>query len=245
MAVKTYLYQPTGVADTDLTPLLAIGASPVVGSVTNLLIVPIQVDEANKDDLDDAMADLGYEFVVEQATDPLPGTSTNYGTQPSDPTEPPPSEGDIYYNTTDQAWYFYDGNTMTWKPYGANAGAGSGSLVVTLSSQADPYVTTSSSTYDVMSKFRFAGTDKLGTAIKIYVNAWRVSGAGTVDVRIFDATNVIAIAELTGITSTLDTNLVDLGVLSALPTGAAVFEIQGRRVGGGTTLGISTVNVEF
>jgi hypothetical protein len=248
MAIKTYLYQPTGVENINLDPLVAIGASPAVLGASSILILPVQIDETSKQDLDDAMAHFGYEFVAEQTTDPPPGPSTNYGTQPDEPTEPAPSEGDIYYNTTNQAWYFYDGDTMTWKPYGSNAGAGSGSLVVTLSSQAAAWVTTNADTYTTMSKFRFAGTDKLGVAIKIFVNIWKASpGGGTVSCQIFDATNGNPIAATTGISTQDENNLVDLGVLSALPTGPAVFEIQGRRDSGGpaTTCAISTVNVEF
>lgn len=253
MADKTYLYQPTGATKEDIEVLVNTAAGTLAVAVpSGVLILPVTIDEAYKDDLDDAMLDLGYGPVGE-ATDPNPGSTTNWGSQPNEPTGPLPfSPGDIYYNTTEEAYYYWDNTAMEWKPYGANVGPGSGSLVVTLSSQADAWIETSAASYSVMSKFRFAGTDKLGTAISIFVNAWKVSGNinTSVDVRIFDRTNSVVIAELTGIDAgvpagTNEAQLLSLGPLGTLPTTQALWEIQGRRVGGGATLAISTVNVEF
>ncbi len=240
MAVKRYTYCPQVKSD-QLISFLPVGAIIVVGEPTNAELLVVEIEETQKDDLDAAMENRGWFFVVELSTDTNPGSSRNYGVRSNDPTEPAPSVGDTYHHITDGPMFF---NGTIWVSAGSTGG-GSGSLVVTLSSQADPWVDTNSMTYAVMSKFRFAGTDKLGTAIKIFANAWRVSGAGTGDVRIFDATNGNPIAEIIGISSTVDTNLVDLGALSALPAAAAVFEIQGRRAGGGTALAVSTINVEF
>jgi hypothetical protein len=116
-------------------------------------------------------------------------------------------------------------------------------------------VDTNSNTYTAMARFRFAGTDKLGTAISIFVNAWKSGGNinSWVDIRIVDLTNVVVISELTNIDQGVAANvnqyqLLSLGPLGALPAAQALWEIQGRRAnipGPAATCAISTVNVEF
>lgn len=114
MALKTYLYKASGVAAADLDPLLAVGANPVVGVVLNDSLTPITVDETDKDDLDDAMSSLNYEYVGEY-TDPSPIVGrTDYGVRNSDPTGIVPSTGDYYFNSALQMEMKYDGFRAKW-----------------------------------------------------------------------------------------------------------------------------------
>jgi hypothetical protein len=100
MALKIYLYRAEGIVASDLQPLLAAGANPVVGTTLAPSLVAITVDESHKSDLDDAMASLDYEFDAEYTGgDTLVGRQ-DFGTLPADPTSPSPATGDTYYNST-------------------------------------------------------------------------------------------------------------------------------------------------
>lgn len=256
MADKTYLYQPTGITKGAIEVLVNTGATTLAVAVpSGTSILPVTIDEAYKTDLDEAMADHDYAFVGE-ATDPDPGTTTNWGSQPNEPTGPTPfGAGDTYYNTTNQSWYFWDADAMEWKPYGSNTGPGSAGMVITLTHQDDAWADTNSNVYTGLARFRFAGTNKLGTAISIFVNAWKSGGpiASWVDIRILDLTNAVVIAELTNIDQGVAANvnayqLLTLGPLGPLPPTQALWEVQGRRAnipGPAATCAISTVNVEF
>jgi len=66
VATKTYYYQVSGDASVELPVLLASGASPVVSlpALDNPFLA-VTLDDTNKDDLDAAMASLGFAFVAE------------------------------------------------------------------------------------------------------------------------------------------------------------------------------------
>jgi len=114
MAIKTYLYRASRITVDDLTPLLAVGASPVIGSVINDSLTPITLDELDKPDLDDAMASHGYVFVREY-TDPAPIVArTDYGVLSADPVGATPVAGDYYYNSVLQMEMKYDGLRGKW-----------------------------------------------------------------------------------------------------------------------------------
>lgn len=82
---------------------------------------------------------------------------------------------------------------------------------------------TNSTSYSTHGKIIFPGTTKMGTPTGIFVNAY--SNASSYDIRIRDVTNGNTIAELTGQTNT-SYAMKDLGTLSNLPAGRAVFEVQ-------------------
>jgi hypothetical protein len=66
VAIKTYYYKVNGDAAVRLPPLLLAGASPIVSvPSTDNPFLAVTLDEIHKTDLDDAMADLGFEFVAE------------------------------------------------------------------------------------------------------------------------------------------------------------------------------------
>lgn len=75
----------------------------------------------------------------------------------------------------------------------------------------------------------FLGTTKEGSPTKIQVNAYRVGGT-SYGIRIRDITNGLTIAEVTGLTNTVE-GIQDLGTISNLPTGQARWELQLIRVG--------------
>lgn len=114
MAVKTYLYRRSGVTDADLVPFLAGGAGAVVGVTVNDANTAITVDEAHKDDLDDAMASFGYLFVREYI-DPAPIVArTDFGVLAADPVGSTPGAGDYYFNTSLQLEMRYDSLRAKW-----------------------------------------------------------------------------------------------------------------------------------
>jgi len=106
------------------------------------------------------------------------------------------------------------------------------------------YFETSSASYVVVGDLAFQGTDHL-TPSAIQAIAWADSGA-TAGVRIYDVTNSQTIAEKTDITGTTKA-AVDLGTLSNLSAGAAVWEVQLQRVSGSgpDKARISGVSVQF
>ncbi len=113
MAIKTYLYRPEYIAQVDLEALLAVGASPVIGTPTSQNLLPVTIDDSHKVDLDEAMATFGYVFVAEQTG--TTGTSRrDYGVLLADPIDPPPSAGDMYFNGAMQLEMRYDGVRGKW-----------------------------------------------------------------------------------------------------------------------------------
>jgi hypothetical protein len=81
--------------------------------------------------------------------------------------------------------------------------------------------------YIVRSTFYFRGTKFLGLPRSIQLVAMVDSATEPGDVRIYDLTNSQVIAEKTGIVDLVPT-IIDMGVLSNLPQGPAIFEIQLR-----------------
>jgi hypothetical protein len=115
MAIRTYLYQGSaGITASDLIPLLALGAAPVVQVPSQFGFLPITVDDSHKMDLDAAMADLGYAYVGEYTGIALPGTVKDYGSLSSNPGSLPPSAGDIYYHSILQMRMCYDSFRSKW-----------------------------------------------------------------------------------------------------------------------------------
>jgi len=100
-------------------------------------------------------------------------------------------------------------------------------IEITLSGNANNYLLAKNTTYAVLTRFIFKGTTKLGspTNIKAIVHVKTAAKPG--DVRIYDLTNANVICEVTGISSLVPI-LVDLGTLSNLPSGEAMFEVQAK-----------------
>lgn len=88
----------------------------------------------------------------------------------------------------------------------------------------NPWIDTGSNGYITGQVFIFEGSDALGTPSAINVVGARNS-AGDAQVRIADVTNGTIICENTSISAATAT-LYDLGTLSNIPTGRAIWELQ-------------------
>ena len=109
MALKTYLYEANSAVDpAELQPFLPIGAFVSVGSPSTSSLTAVTVDELDKEDLDEAMAEFGFTFVAEQ-TDTPAVSRRDYGVRTSVPTEPAPSEGDHFYDSLLEQERYYNG----------------------------------------------------------------------------------------------------------------------------------------
>ena len=88
--------------------------------------------------------------------------------------------------------------------------------------------------YKVMNQLIFPGTDAAGTPTSISANVFAKEEPGPTvgDIRIYDVTNALAIAEFIGITNLSKFNIEDLGALSNMDAAEAIWEIQGRRTTG-------------
>jgi hypothetical protein len=114
MAIKTYLYRPLSLTAADLDPLLAAGASPVVGDPLPDSQVPITIDSAHKQDLDDAMSSFGYVYVSEYTGGTPLISRSDYGVLAADPTGVTPTNGDMYYNSVLDMEMRYDSVRAKW-----------------------------------------------------------------------------------------------------------------------------------
>jgi hypothetical protein len=103
--------------------------------------------------------------------------------------------------------------------------------VTLTSSSGNPYIQTTSVVYEVVAQFAWPGTVDMSLPFQILA-ALSLGGGSSMDIRVFDATNVAVIAELLGYTNPVFT-VVDLGLVSNVPSTPAVWEIQLRANGTG------------
>lgn len=75
--------------------------------------------------------------------------------------------------------------------------------------------------------FAYPGTDKMRLIIEIVAIVYDATAATTYDLRLYDATNGLVIAEVTGQHNTSEA-MVNLGTIANLPAGGAIFEVQAR-----------------
>lgn len=81
--------------------------------------------------------------------------------------------------------------------------------------------------YTVMATIIWPGSTQVGAPVSISANAFVKGLPDSGDIRLYDATNGLAIAEVTGILSDDVTNLIDLGTLGNIAAGEALWEVQG------------------
>ncbi len=79
--------------------------------------------------------------------------------------------------------------------------------------------------------FIYEGSDTVQIPTSIELVAFRDASANAMDARIFDLTNNQVIAEVTGMSATVQT-IHDFGTISNVPTEKAIWEVQAKRVGG-------------
>jgi hypothetical protein len=94
---------------------------------------------------------------------------------------------------------------------------------------------TNAASYTVIQTFVFPGSTYSDGLSRVIFNAWKDSGGGACNFRIYDVTNALTILETLNITSVLTSNIFENNIVSNIPTSPAIFEVQAQRVGGGTT----------
>ena len=105
------------------------------------------------------------------------------------------------------------------------------SMILSFSSSSAAWIALSSTAYTPVGLFEYAGTAEIFAPTQVTALVGR-SSSGITGVRVYDTTNAQVIAEVI-LSLTGDPISVDLGAVSNLPAGAAVFEFQVSRIGGG------------
>ena len=125
-------------------------------------------------------------------------------------------------------------------------GGGAASMVVSLASGSVKHVETGATTYKSLAHFIYGGSNNIGSITNFNVNAW-VTNNGSCNVRFYDLTNANVIAEITDITSQDEFNIRSMGIITNLPTEAAVIEIQGQKAtgGGASKLRIASIELQY
>lgn len=100
--------------------------------------------------------------------------------------------------------------------------------------------------YSIVSRFKYTGSDIIGTIDYIDIISKKDSGITSYSVRVVDITNNLVIAEKTGMTNTTE-DIQDLGTISNVPTDQAVFELQAKKIGGSgnTSVYIDAINIYY
>jgi hypothetical protein len=111
------------------------------------------------------------------------------------------------------------------------------------SDESQPYLKGSNSDYEVKAYINFPGSTAVGTPTAIKSLVWNDSGSGS-SIRIYDRTNSNIIAELTSFSGS-SPQLLDLGTLSNVPTGQAVFEVQTKKGGSAGEVRLASVCIEL
>jgi len=110
--------------------------------------------------------------------------------------------------------------------------------------QSQPYIQVKSNDYVVASRFIFAGTDLVGKPAKLTILYLVEDSLQTGSIRLYDLTNGNIIAEKTGIDDE-DFTILDMGLLSSLPQGNSVLEIQAKTISNGHYIRVSSLTMEF
>lgn len=112
------------------------------------------------------------------------------------------------------------------------------------SDNSNPYLENAGTGYKVMAEFNFPGTTLMGPLTKIELVLGSDSAVQSCDAKIFDRTHGLTIVELTNFVSATRV-ITNLGALANVPTGPSVFEVQGKRNGGGARMQFSSVALFF
>jgi hypothetical protein len=91
--------------------------------------------------------------------------------------------------------------------------------------------TINTSNYTTVAKFKYSGSDNIGTIDYINIISYMDSTVTSYSARLFDTINGLVLAEKTEITNTTET-IIDLGTITNVPTDQSIFELQFKKVGG-------------
>jgi hypothetical protein len=134
---------------------------------------------------------------------------------------------------------------MVFRSEGIESASGSANPVKTYTWFQDstkPYIEFKGVNYTVLDRIRFAGTGtRVPSAIHIIAE---IDSGSTGDIRIYDVTNALVVAEKTGIANT-SWALIDLGTLSNLSTTPVIWEIQMKTSAANKNIRASSMDIEF
>ena len=98
-----------------------------------------------------------------------------------------------------------------------------------------------STSFAVNRTFRFGGTTALGTPSAITIIAFNNNTSS--DAKVYDLTNSLEICTVNFTNGSFA--IIDMGTLSNLPTGEAIWELQTQHTGGGTGGDLASLTIEF
>lgn len=90
-----------------------------------------------------------------------------------------------------------------------------------------PFVRARSTSYTVLAHIPFPGSDRVGAVESIKIACQADSASGNYTVRIYDRTNSQTVCETT-VAEDSDMAIVDLGTISNVPVGLAIWELQAK-----------------
>lgn len=90
--------------------------------------------------------------------------------------------------------------------------------------------------------FKYGGAREVGEINQVDVIGNMDVGMTSYSVRLYDAVNEVVIAEVTGLTNTVE-SIVDLGVISNIPEDETILEIHAKRVGGSAMTSVNVLEV--
>lgn len=132
---------------------------------------------------------------------------------------------------TDEFYILADHSPLTWKLLTATAV----DHVLSHAIGEDDGEKIGNQTYTAIAHMIWRGSTSLGTPSNVRVKARRSGGSSDYDIRLYDVTNALQIAEVTAQVNDVFA-IIDLGTLSNISAGEAMWEVQGK-VGDGSTEG--------
>lgn len=106
-----------------------------------------------------------------------------------------------------------------------------------------PYIQSTSAAWIAVDSVIYRGSTEAGAITNIKALC-HIGGGTSMDIRVQDITNTLTICSKTGITETSET-IHDLGTISNVPTGAAIFEIQQQAIGSGAKARCSHMSILY
>ena len=102
-----------------------------------------------------------------------------------------------------------------------------------------PYLQLNTITYSTIAEIYWGGSAEFGTIDDITAIIGSNNATQTAEVRVFDRTNGLVIAEVSYASLTRD--IVDMGTISNVSTGPAIYEVQIKKTGGAARAQISSI----
>lgn len=148
--------------------------------------------------------------------------------------------GDRYWKTDGTVWRLEAGGTGWIK----DVIKGSNEIIFSFSGTSNPFVSTSNSSYQLISEFIFPGSDLSGSPSSIFLLCGSNHATNKAAFKLYDRTNALTIAENLSVIGE-DRVEVSLGTVSNTPTASSVFEIQAKRIDSSVTAELGAIRMEF